>query len=139
MGRRQAARSLTCLGEAAAPAVNCALLKSRSVEVQILLVEALAAIGKSLPQPRRTDIQLTLAVAQALTSSVEVVAAVARADQDVRLPADDSGRVSRTAPGEVSFWPADGRFPLAVRAERGRMPAVRRPTQWDLDRLGAPG
>jgi hypothetical protein len=96
---RQAARSLADLGEPAVPALNCALLKSHGVKVQVLLVEALTAIAKTLPLPQRAQIQMKLAIAQARTTSPEVAAAVARADGEFRQPC--AGRDRTTAPTEV--------------------------------------
>jgi hypothetical protein len=86
LARRQAAQSLADLGAAAVPALKYALLKSHSVEVQVLLVQTLAAISQALPPRGRTEIQTHLAIAQARATSLVVVAAVARADEVLRLP-----------------------------------------------------
>jgi hypothetical protein len=80
------------VARAAVPTLSRARWKSRDAETQVLLVEALTAIGKALPLPGRTDIQMTLAIAQARATSLDVVAAVKRADEQFRPPAADPGR-----------------------------------------------
>jgi hypothetical protein len=91
VARRQAARSLAGLGEAAVPALQYALWKSRDAGTQVLLVQVLTAIAKTLPRPQRSRIQWDLAIAQERTTSLEVMAAVARADQELWPRAGDPG------------------------------------------------
>jgi hypothetical protein len=76
-GRRGAADSLAEIGEAAAPALQHALLTSRRRPAFcIRLVELLVRIGRALPPARRFPIQIDLGITQALTQHVELAAAI---------------------------------------------------------------
>jgi hypothetical protein len=79
--RKYATASLMDIGLAARPALTVAFLHARKPSRQIRLVNALAAVGCALPPQDRTDIQISLMMAQARTRNLDVFTAIHLAAQ----------------------------------------------------------
>ena len=83
-GRRAARASLLQVGAAAMPALYYQLLGASGAGTQLVLVEALAAIGVGLPTPGRVELMLDLAIVRGRAADGAVVEAIDRAVATLR-------------------------------------------------------
>ena len=93
-GRRAARASLLQVGAAAMPALYYQLLGASGAGTQLVLVEALAAIGVGLPTPGRVELMLDLAIVRGRAADGAVVEAIDRAVATLRRLNERDGRAN---------------------------------------------
>jgi hypothetical protein len=98
-GRRAARASLVQVGAAAVPALYYRLLGASGAGTQLVLVEALAAIGAGLPTGGRVDRMLDLAIVRGRAADGAVVEAIDAAIATLRRLNERGARSGQSPAG----------------------------------------